>query len=107
MRILTLKFKNDEESYLEYIEGKTESPANFIREQCQGNFYVDFNYRGFEFTEELITNALTDYFSKQTEPIDIDALTKMFSDHQNKRETEEETEIKKISRAFLLELLTN
>lgn len=105
MRILTLAF-NGEEPYLKYIEGEAFSISNYIREECQSGYNVAFNYKGFDFDEELVINALSEYFSKQESPIDINDLSHMFQEHSTKLDIEEESEIKRITRSYLLNILT-
>jgi len=105
VKILTLKFHN-EEPYLEYVEGEAFSISNYIREECQSGYNVAFNHKGFEFDEELVINALTEYFSKQESPINISDLSNMFQDHSTKLDTEEESEIKRITKNYLLSILT-
>jgi len=65
-------------------------------------------YKGITFNEEIIINALTEYFDRHVleGAIDIDKFTEMFSDHGEKRENEAEmTEIKKITLEYLRNVL--
>ena len=100
MNILVLRCKNDNEFYLEYNSGNMLSENNYIRENVQSNYGVDFDFKGIKFDEDLILEALSDHFDEQCHnnmpPISYLELKGMFDYHQEIKDTYEISLIKRI-----------
>lgn len=108
MKILSLEFNDKEEAYLKYVEGTIDSSKNYIGECCEGNYFVEFKYKGFTIDEELINTALTYYFDEKYNPNEVtttDQLGKMFKEHEEKRESEQMSEIKNIVLKYIRKIL--
>ncbi|ALS22268.1 hypothetical protein [Paenibacillus naphthalenovorans] len=106
MKVLTLNFNEETEaSVLEFQEGTYESWNNYVRECCESTFHVEFNYKGIDFSEELVVKALTDHFSTFDEPVNSEEFHNMFRDHSKHVNDNEMTKIKRICLNYLRKVL--
>lgn len=110
MKVLTLGFKEvdrEDVTYLKYVDGEISSSCNYVRETCEANYNVDFNYKGFDFSEGIVLTALTHYFDeKSSDPIiSHDEFIDLFEEHSEHLEDEEMTEIKKITINYMRKIL--
>ena len=109
MKILVLRCKNDNEFYLEYNNGHMLNENNYIRESVQSNYSVEFNFKGIEFNENLIIEALSDYFDSQgndnVTTISLVELKGMFDYHQEVRNEHDLSLIKRICIEYARKIL--
>ena len=112
MKVLALK-RIGEDSYgngkytLEYQENNTGSENNYIENPVDG-YPVYFSYKGFTFDDPIITEALTNYFDKQSNSNDIisfEELKEMFDSHMELRGTNTITQIKRICIEYAIQKL--
>ena len=109
MKILVLRCKNDNEFYLEYDNGHMLNENNYIRESVQSNYSVEFDFKGIEFNENLIVEALSDYFDSQYHnnipAISLTELKEMFDYHQEVRNEYDISLIKRICINYVIKVL--